>query len=173
MITLPPRWRVALHYGALSGIGSFLIFIAIYLKGSNPLGIASWLGAWIPIVFICIATKYYRDRILGGFITYGNAFMIGVLTVFCASVLFALLIYIFGVFTNEAFIQVHIQETLANLDESKMFIGSKLYKETLERVENMTLGEAIYQDLFSKMVGGVIIALITAAYYRRKPDHQL
>jgi hypothetical protein len=173
MLMLTPRLRTAMHYGALSGIGSFLIFIAIYWKGSNPLGAASWLGAWIPVVFICISIKYFRDKLLGGFITYGQAFKTGLMTTVCASALFEFMVYIFGYFTHEAFLQAHIQEALMGLEQSKMFFNDELYAEMEKEIENLTMNKVVLNDFFTKMLGGVIVSLFAAAYYRRNPTADL
>jgi hypothetical protein len=169
MSILTPRLRTAMHYGALSGIGSFLIFLAIYWKGSNPLGAASWLGAWIPVVFLCISIKYFRDKLLGGFITYGQAFKTGVMTTLFASLLFGFMVYIFSYLTHAAFLQAHIQEALLGLEQSKMFFNDELYAEMEEKIESLSINEVVLNDFFTKMLGGLIVSLFAAAYYRRNP----
>lgn len=170
MSFLTPRLRTAMHYGALSGIGSMLIFIAIYWKGSNPLGAASWLGAWIPVVFICVSIKYFRDKLLGGFITYGQAFKTGVMTSLFAAIMFGFLVYIFSYFTNAGFLQTHIQEALMGLEQSKMFFNDEIYAKMENEIEGLTINKVVLNDFFTKMLGGIIVSLFAAAYYRRNPS---
>ena len=164
-----PLFRTALNFGAMSGLASFLVFLALYFKGLNPLGTASWLGAWIPVVFLCIATKNYRDHALGGFINYGQGMRIGLLTALAASFLFALLIYIFVTIFDSNVIELYKNEMKAGLEETKFMFSDEMFDKAMEGFEKLTIVTVAYNDFFIKMVGGLLVTFITAAIYRRVP----
>ena len=84
----PPVLKTALNYGALSGLVSFIVFLILYWMNFNPLGPSSWLGAWVPIIFMVLATRHYRNYENGGFLMYWNGFRISFLTACAAAFVF-------------------------------------------------------------------------------------
>lgn len=164
-----PFLKTATNFGVLSGLASFIIFLVLYYKGVNPLGRLSWLGAWIPVVFICIATKYYRDKITAGYLRYWSAFKIGINTGIFASLLFVLLVYIFGRVYEPGFVDAHKTEMLAAMEEMKMYFSEEFYEKGVEGIEQTTISELAYNDFFMKVLGAAIVSFITAAVYRKLP----
>ena len=166
-IFMNPSGKVMLNYGAMCGLASFAFFILLYYLGYNALGLASLLGAWIPVVFICLATGYFRDRIAGGFMTYGQGFRIGFLTASAGAFLFALMIYIYGTALNPDFVEIYKTGAMEELEKYKTPLMEQMYDASIEGIKNTTMF-AIAQDAFlSKTFGGVLISLITAGFYRR------
>jgi hypothetical protein len=90
MQTIP---KTTFQYGTWSGLAGFAMFILLHLSGLNPLGRASWWGSWIPVLFICLATRQAREKVYAGFISYWQAYRTGFLTAFFSALLFALLAY--------------------------------------------------------------------------------
>lgn len=164
-----PFVRTILNYGALSGLASFAVFLALYYKGMNPMGAASWMGAWIPVVFICLATKRYRDDYNEGFLTYGQGFKTGLMTTFAASLLFALLVYIFATLIDHSMLEMYKTEMRNGMEETKFIFSDEMYERGLESIEKLTITTLAYNDFFMKMLGGLVVSLITAAIFRRQP----
>jgi hypothetical protein len=162
--------KTAVNYGAMSGLASFIVFLALYFKGVNPLGNASWLGVWIPIVFIILSTKFYRTQCLEGFITYGQAMKIGLWTSFAAALLFSLLVYIFVTIIDGNVLELYKNEIRSGLEEIKYMLSKQLYEQLMENNEKETIAMIAYKDFFMKMVGGLIVSFITSAMYRKLPD---
>jgi hypothetical protein len=163
-----PFLRTSLNFGAMSGLGSFAVFLGLYYKGINPLGSASWLGAWIPIVFICIATKNYRDHFLAGEINYGQAMKIGLTTAMAASFLFAFLVYIFASLIDNNVITMYKNEFLQGMEETKFMFSDEMYDQTIENMEKVTIVNIVSTDFLAKMLGALLVTLITAAVYRKQ-----
>jgi hypothetical protein len=163
-----PLFKTAINFGAMSGIGSFAVFLALYYKGINPLGNASWVGAWIPVVFICIATKYYRDHFLAGEISYGHAMKIGLLTAMAASILFALFVYIFVTLIDSTIVTTFKNEKLFELEETKFMFGDEFYDKMVDGIEKINISTIAFNDFFIKMIGGLLVTFVTAAVYRKK-----
>ena len=159
-----PLFKTAMNFGAMSGLGSFAVFLGLYYKGINPLGNASWVGAWIPVVFV-IATKYYRDHFLAGEISYGHAVKIGLLTAIAASFLFALLIYIFVTLIDSTIVTTFKNEKLLELEETKFMFGDEFYDKMVEGIEKINITTIALNDFFTKMMGALLVTLVTAAVY--------
>lgn len=166
-----PNGKVILNYGGGSGLSSFGMFLLIQWIGWNPLGQASLLGLWIPVVFICLATGYYRDHILDGTISYGQAFRVGFLTCSAGALLFALFLYIYGTIINPGLVDVYKQYLMEGIEQSKIFLGEdmfeKIYQSSLENLDKTTMYTIASSDFFNKTFGGFLVSLITAGFYRR------
>jgi uncharacterized protein DUF4199 len=163
-----PLLKTAVNFGAMSGLCSFAVFLGLYYKGINPLGNASWLGWWIPVVFICIATKIYRDRFLAGEISYGQAMKIGLTTAMAASFLFVLLIYIFASLIDSNVVTMYKNEALKGMEETKFIFSDEMYEEAIESIEKINIRNIAFNDFLTKMFGALLVSLVTAAVYRRK-----
>jgi hypothetical protein len=159
--------KVLLNYGAMSGLSSFGFFLLLYYMGVNPLGMGAWLGSWIPIVFICLATGFMRNKVMGGFITYRQALRIGFLTAVSSGFLFALLVYIFGTVIQPGLIEEYKAGMVADMEQSKSLLPSEMYETALENLEKATLFNIVSADFFYKCVGGFLVSLITAGFYKR------
>lgn len=168
-MNISPALRTTLNFGALSGLSGFLIFLALYYKGVNPLGQSSWLGSWIPVVFICISTKYIRNKLLGGFIAYWQAFRTGLLTGFFGALLFSLLIYIFGRIIDPSLVDLYKNEALQSLEETKFLFSDAFYEDSLKSINDISISQLAYNDFFMKLLGAALVSLITAAVYRKQP----
>jgi hypothetical protein len=165
-------FKIAVNYGAMNGLGCFAIFILLYLGGMHPLGPAAWIGAWIPPLFIVLATLNFRNS-KGGFITYGEAFITGFLTAASGAVLYALLVYIFGTLIDQGLIDSYKEMMLADLEQTEKIIRSTfsdaMYEQGLEQIKNTTLKQTATSEFLQKTMGGFIISLITSAFIKRNP----
>jgi hypothetical protein len=163
-----PSGKVVLNYGAMCGLSSFAFFIMLNYLGFNALGLASLMGAWIPVVFVCLATAAFRKRFSGGLMSYGQGFRIGFLTASAGAFLFALMIYIYGTAIDPGFIEIYKSGSIGELEKYRTPFMENMYDASIESVGNATM-LAIAQDaFFSKTFGGVLISLITAGFYRRQ-----
>jgi len=161
--------NTTLHYGTLSGLAGFTLFVVLHLAGSNPLGRLSWWGAWIPVLFICLATRRIRNDVFGGTITYWQAYKAGVLTAFFGALLFALLAYVFGKLVFPDLLEIHRGEMLEDMEASRMIFSQDMYEQGVENIRKLTMALVAYNDFTMKMLGGITVSFITAAVYRNPP----
>jgi len=163
--------RYALHYGGIQGVATFALFILLYMIGINPLGNASWLGAWIPVLIISKSTRSYRDNELEGFISYGEGFRMGFLTAAAGGLLSALLVFIFCTLVDGTLIDEFKNQTLMQLEQvenqMKGLIGDTFYDNAVDTYNKINLQTVVSGEFFNKLLGGLIISLITAAIYKK------
>jgi hypothetical protein len=165
-----PSGEVMLNYGAMSGLSSFAFFLLLYYTGYNPLGQASFLGSWIPIIFICLATGYYRDKLMAGQISYWQSFRIGFLTASSGAFLYALVVFIFASLVSNQLVEDYKNEMMEGLEKTKSILGESFYETNMENLDKTTLFTLVSGDFFSKTLGGFFISLVTAGFYRRQFD---
>lgn len=170
----PPIAKTALNYGALSGIASFSMFLILYFSGKNPLGPASWLGAWIPVFIMVLATKHYRNVENQGFVSYWQAFRIGFITASAGAMLFGALSWSFVTIVDASILDTFKQENLEALELTegmmKSMIGETAFEQSVENINDMNMSDVSASDVFNKMFGGLLAAFITAAFLRREPN---
>lgn len=154
------------------GVSCFALFILFYGMGFNPLGNISWLSAWVPVLFICRSTKAYRENELEGYISYGQAYKTGFLTAVAGGLLSALLIFLFCSVYDSAIIEDFKNQTLAQMDtvevQMKSFMGETMYEQALKTYEQISLQSVVTSEFFNKVMGGIIVSLISAAIYKRE-----
>ena len=162
--------KTALHYGALSGLSVFLFFLVIYFSGYNVFGAAPFLGFWIPVVFIVLATRFHRDHNLAGSMSFWQGFSIGLFTTFFSATLFGLAFYLFTLVYAPDLLEIYKTQAELSMEEGKALLSEAMYEKAMEGIEQVTLGSLAFSESFNKVIGGVLISLVTAAIYRRKPQ---
>jgi hypothetical protein len=159
--------RIPLNYGSLAGIASFAFFLILYLLGYNPLGGLSWLGAWIPIVFIVLGIKKHRDENLDGYISYGQALGQGTMISIVFASFFAILVYLFGTLIDGTIVDAVVQESIEALEKARGFMSEEMIDMTIEQLEQTTIGNLAMTDFWNKFFGGFIVSLIVSAILKR------
>ncbi|HET6244845.1 MAG: DUF4199 domain-containing protein [Bacteroidetes bacterium] len=162
--------KTPLNYGSIAGVVAFSIFLIIYMLGYNPLGSYSWVGAWVPIVFIILGIKKHRDQNLEGFITYGQAFGMGFMITFIFASLFGLLVYIFGTVVDPGIVEMTRSESLEAMqqasDQMPQIFSEELYDKMIEQLEAITISSLSFSEFTNKLFWGIIISLLAAAFLK-------
>ena len=120
-----PLWKHSLMYGIYLGavlIILSLVFYILDLHGEN------WTG-YINYVFILggviIASVTYRDKYLGGFITYGQSFSTGFLAGLFAAIIGTIFTYFFMAYLGEEFVNLMMEQAEEKILESNPEIGDE------------------------------------------------
>lgn len=101
-------FSIAFIYGLLAGaITIASILLSLIFFDSSHVASLEWLGYLVMILalsLIFFGVKRYRDRDLGGVITFGNAFMVGMLIAVIAGFAYVIGWEIYLAMTDHAFI---------------------------------------------------------------------
>lgn len=169
----PPILKTVLNFGALSGLGSFLVFLILYWLGYNPLGVASWAGAWVPVLFMVLASAYYRGNENGGYLYYWQGFRLGFLTACASALVYGGLSWAFVTMIDNSILDTFKQQSLEAMEMTegmmKSMMGESAFEQSVETINNMKMEEVASSDILNKMLGGLLTAFITAAFMRREP----
>ena len=164
--------NTAILYGAYYGMSAFVFSVLLSYTLGNPLGLVSWLGVWIPVMFICIAIKHQRDFLQEGYIDYWEAFRTGLSTIFFGGILFGMLLYLFGTVVQPHLLADYKTDMLNETENMRTInlFNEKLIDDIAEGIEKTTLGSAITGDYFNKTLGAALVSLIAASIYKRKKN---
>jgi hypothetical protein len=164
------KLKLSLNYGTIAGLAVFSVFLINYLIGFNPLGNASWLGAWIPFVFIYLTIKNARKKYYDGFITYGQAFKSSFVMILVYATLGNMLNLLFLSFAAPQIFDEFMAQTMGEMEKVESFLSPEMYDKMMEEFEKSTPSSIMFSNVFNQIFGGTILALIFAAFMKKNPS---
>lgn len=170
----------AINGGLLLGLIQIVFGVVLYVFDIMPIGISKgllMLGISVLIFFVVIfyVTKSYRNNVLGGYISFGQAFVFGLAVVIVAAILSAIYSYIFNAFIDPEYAGRVLSATR---DWTETFMESKgvpeaQITEALNKIDEkglVTPLKSVRQALIGGTIMGAIITLITSAIVKKKEE---
>jgi hypothetical protein len=163
----PSTLMLSLGYGviiALANIVFNLILFLLNISQTNPL---NYLAYCILVAGIILAQFNYRNKYMGGFITYGNAFTLGLLTSIFLAVIMGIYTFIFLKYIDPG----AMEEGMAIAEQKMMDRGMS----DMEIEQGMAIarkfagvGMATFMTLLSNIFLGTVISLLTAIFVKKE-----
>jgi hypothetical protein len=161
----------ALIYGLFTGIAYIGLALVMYIGDMDPKNPIAYVGFVILIGGIYWGTVQYRNKSLNGYISYGQAFLTGLLIAVIATVISSVYTYAFYTFFDPAAHTKMVEMGIEKARESMMDKG--MSDEQIESGLNISrsfmspMAMALMSLLFNTLIGGVI-SLITAAIIKKE-----
>jgi Protein of unknown function (DUF4199) len=165
--------RTVLTYGIIGGvIVSAMMFMTIG-SGNHDWDNGMWIGYTTMVIAlstIFFAVRSYRDKELGGSITFGKAFLMGLYITLVASTMYVASWMVMSAGSEQDFMQQYYEHEKTKLESSDL---------TTEQVEAKLQGMRDFQELYKNpavKIGvtyteilpvGLLISLICAAILQR------
>jgi hypothetical protein len=169
----PSRLKFAMTYGAIIGLSLVVYYVLLYLTGltfNKALGLIQYV---VLCVGIYIGTKSYRDKELGGFITYGRALIFGLVISVFVGIIVVFFNFIMMRYIDPGLVDKNlaiIEETLQNGRFSRMIPPDQM-DATLEKArESMTSVWSLPSGVFVFSLLGFIFSLVTSAFLKKDPN---
>jgi hypothetical protein len=160
----------AMTYGAIIGLSLVVYSVLLYITGltfNKALGLIQYVVLFAGLYF---GTKAYRDKVLGGFITYGKALGLGVLISVFVGIITVFFNFIMMRFVDPGLIDKYmaiLEETYQN----SRFIPADQVDGLLEKGrEAMTAVWTLPVGVLSFSFFGFIISLITSIFVKQDPN---
>jgi len=156
----------SMNYGAMTGLALFIIFILFNFIGITKSAIHQIIGYGVLIGGIILGTKYFRDNVLHGTISYGKALASGTWIAFFCSILLAFFMYLFLLFIDPSMLDIILQE------QEKQLIQKGLSDDQIEMAMHYTR-KFTTPTMFALMSVltytflGFIFSLITSAFLKK------
>jgi len=157
----------ALNWGLTLGIGLIIYSLIMYFLNLSIEKWVGWLSYIIVVAVVVIGTINYRDKELGGYMTYGQALGFGILVILFAQIINAIYNYIFM-----KFIAPEIIEKMISIQEEEM-IKRGIPEAQIE--QGMGMVKKFMTPLFINLIAipitvffGFIITLITSIFLQKK-----
>ncbi len=169
-VTPSSFWKQAMTYGIYFAIISILLSVIAYATGQMASPALQWISVVVMILVIVLIQLHYR-KMLGGFITYGQALGMAVASLFFASLLIAVFTYCLYKFIDPGLIdQVRL------LAEEKLIEVGGLTQEQIDTVLEaskrfQTPGIIAVSQIFNQVITALIIGSVTSLFIKRNsPD---
>ncbi|MBD1398784.1 DUF4199 domain-containing protein [Pontibacter sp. JH31] len=162
--------RVGVRYGVLCGLACFVIVLALYLLGYNPLG-ESGRWSYLPLpVFIFMGLRYFKgfhDAEVGFWKGMRVSLAVTFYTALCASMLIYLMIYLVG----PELIQQHVAELRAVLDQTRneqiKLLGEQNFEKAYEDLDTISPSMLAAYDFLSRMFVGGVFSVVASVFFRK------
>lgn len=168
-----PIWDTVLRFGAYCAGAYVVMSLLMYLVNFNMMSIGGMVAFYVStfavgFVFAIMAMRHQRDRLDGGYISYGKALLIGLLTVLIGTFVSSLWNYVLINFIDPDYV--------ANLKEQFVETWSeRMPPEALEKAlegfdKAGDIGSNLKNGLLGGAIYGLIVGLISAAFMKKQPE---
>ena len=166
-----PVWKQALNFGLILSLAMILLSLLWYILDLSTNKAVGYVGYAVLLAGIIISEINYRDRKLGGYITYGKSLSTGFLTGLFASIIVGIYTFIYFTVIAPEMVDILIRAAEDNMIEK----SPDLTDDQLDMAMNMTrkmmtpLGMSFWATL-SNIFFSLIFALIVSIFVRKDPN---
>jgi len=162
-------WKNNMNFGAIAGFAIIIVTVLLYfLNISQNLAVSVIVYA-ILIITIVVGTRFLRDKIQNGNITYGRALGSGTMISLFASVIIAFYMFVFLKFIDPGEI-----DKIFSLMEDKMYqqgLPQEQIDMAIEMSRKFTTPFTIaLGTIFSYGLWGFLFSLVTSAFIHKKSN---
>ena len=166
--------KYAMQYGTYMGIFWVIKFTLFPLGFTVPFLEFFFLLLTLLVPFVgYYFTKMYRDRICGGSITFGHAWVFATFMYMFSALLTAVGHFVYFRFMDNGFIVTSYLDMLHAVDKNQAVtagLGSSLkqFEETINALGNLRPIEITIQLLSQNVIYGSLLALPTALFVKKR-----
>ncbi|AYA35779.1 DUF4199 domain-containing protein [Hymenobacter oligotrophus] len=162
---------VGVRYGVMLGIVSIIFTAVIMMAGLEQNTAVGLLGAVISIVFIVLAHKAFKQA-NGGFMSYGQGLVIGVIASVVSGVLTAVFRYIYLTFIDPEAMSRGMEAARAKLESQGM--SDEQIDQAMAMSSKMTDGPlGVVVAIVGSVIIGLLFSLIISAITKRtRPEFE-
>ncbi len=163
--------------GLIIGGISVLFSMLTYLTGVNVfnfafLGINFLVSLALMILPVIWFGRQYRDKFKGGYMSYGQALMFGIMSILTASVIVAVYHIIFNSLVSSDYMLEMADNFMTKMSEMPGMtdeILDKTYNDILKQINASAYKKAIQAFTSFALMGGVM-SLISAAFIKKQEE---
>lgn len=161
----------SMQYGAMTGIGLFIVFLIANLAGiAGQKTLQQILSYSILILGIVVGTKSYREHVLNGRLTYGQGLGSGTLISFFCAILISFFTFLYLKFVDASMIDMIMKEAEKNMIDQNL--SDEQIEKSLEIVKKFqTPGIIAAIGVFSYTLMGFVFSLVTSAFLKKGNDN--
>ncbi len=130
-----PFWKPALIYGAILGFVGILFSLIFYFMDLTAASWAQWVQIAISVAVLAYLLVAYRNEYLGGFATYGQIFVMGLVAGLIAGIISAGYSYILYTVIDPGLID-QIKLMAEERIMSNPRIPESMYESIMERMDS-------------------------------------
>ena len=157
---------VAMKWAMITALITMISWFILYLTNLYMNQAVSWLLYVVYIIGMVMAMKEFRDKVNGGFMKYGTAFMIGFKVAAITGLASSILGYIMSKWVDPSMMDAIKQKATQDM------IAKGLSDAQIDQAMNMTSfffkpEFILIGGLIGALIFGAILSLIVAAFMKR------
>jgi hypothetical protein len=162
-------FKNALTYGLYTAAAYVLLSLMYYALNIHRITWLNNLSYLILIVGIILATINFRDKINGGYITYGKSFLTGLYISLVVSIIIAIYLWVYFTYINTDGIR-----ELNEITEQRM-VDRGYSDEMIDKQLEVSafLMKMPFLNIITALVNliiGIVISLLTSAFLKKNDD---
>ncbi len=169
METKRSAFNTALKYSIITALAAFIFSIIMYVTGLYLNQAVNWLSYVILLAGLVFTVKDRRDKDLGGYITFGDAFVAGFLFCFLFALLSAVSTYIMMQFIAPDMITEILKQS-----EQKM-IDKQMSDDQIQMAMSYTkkfmtpVWMTVWVIILTCLLGAVLSLIVAAIFKKNNP----
>lgn len=158
---------VSIGYGVIISLAVVVLSLILFLlniKGGNGL---EWLSYLILIGGIWLAQLNYRNKYLGGFISYGQAFTVGMFISLCVGVIMGIYTFVFFNYIDPG----AMEEAMTIAEQRMMDRGMtdlEIEQGMMMARKFSSVGMYTFLAVAGNFIMGMIFSLVTAIFVKKE-----
>jgi hypothetical protein len=163
----PSTAVLSIGYGVIIALAVIVFMLILFLLNVSRENILNYFSFVILIAGLLLAQFNYRNKYLGGHISYGQAFTLGMLTSLFLAIIMGIYTYIFYKYINPG----AMEENMALTEQKLMNQGmSETEIEQGMAIANKfaSVGMYAFMAFVGNFIGGMITSLITAIFVKKE-----
>ncbi len=162
--------RVGVRYGVLAGAVCFVVMLALYLMGTNPLGEAGRYS-FLPIpIFLFWGIKYYK-QFIDAELGFLRGLRIGFSVSFYTALTAAMLLFLFLYVAGDDIIQQYVVELKTLMEEQKeaqiQALGQEMYDQGYASINTISPSLLATYDFVGRFFVGMLFSIVAAVFFRK------
>ena len=157
-------------YGTIAGLalGAIQFFILIPKLGYEGAELTGYLTILLSMVFVFLGIRYYRDRMNGGRLSFGEGMKLGVLIALVPAIFFSLFDLLYVEVINPGYMEAYQAQYVENLKQTSTPAELPAKLEKFEKQKEMFNNPLMmFLVMFATVfVIGVIVTIISALTLR-------
>ncbi|HLO57548.1 MAG TPA: DUF4199 domain-containing protein [Bacteroidales bacterium] len=178
----PSMLQFTMTYGAILGGLSIVSSLLMYLFGYMPTASVSrmvllaLLKFAVVIVFVSTGMKNYRDKILGGSITFFQALYVGLLILIFETVLSGFYDLVFNLYIDPGYANKMVEAFKSSFFTWMNLAGTpqKNIDELMDMIEKSQSNSSplpnFFSNIYSTFIFGTILSLIVASFTKKNQN---
>ena len=165
----PSILKYAMNTGAILGLVLMIVSLVQNVMEMFGSVVFQYLSYLILIGGLILSIKYYRDKVLNGFISYGQVVGFGTLTALFSGIISAFLLFLYLKFVDDSMISFIFDQTEQDLYSKNL--SDDQIETTLSAMQSFTNpGMIAVLGVVSNFFFGLIVSLVAGIFMKNEQD---
>jgi len=157
------NWKILIAIGLVAGLIQVAVGVAMYMAGVYFVSWSMFPTLFVLLLCIVFGTRWYRDSVLKGHITYGQALIVGIVI----SVMMGIVYAVYNI-VSISFIYPHFLEDLISVNVARLPASQRTPEFIAAMRESITANTIALSNLIRLSVIGTILSVFASWFLKRR-----